>query len=322
VAVTVGRPSEDTLAVVERLSAQRAPLDAVMGLADHYDSVTRDALAEAEHVLGEPPTPYAWLALGSHARREPSLASDQDNALVLASDDPDVVAYGQKLAAHVVDALHTAGLRRCDGDYMATTWAHSLADWEGILRQRFIDPRPQDVLDADVFLDLRPIAGDLDVSSLQSIMVGAAGSARLLQGLAAAAVQYPSGVGALGRLRLTGGKVDLKKGGLAPLTMIARTYSLASGSTAVGTRERLAAAEQAGQLSPRAAGRLGFAHALLTRLRLTHQLRAARAGEPITDLVAPNRIRWVDERLLRQAFDAIREVQQATALRFRTDLHP
>jgi len=318
--VTQGQPSAATLQVMERLARELAPIDAVAGLADHYDQVTRNAIEEANERFGPPPSPFAWLTLGSHARREPSLASDQDNALVLADDDPEAKAHGAKMAAHVVDSLHAAGLRRCDGDYMATTWNHSLAEWQDILRGRFIDPKPEDILDADVFLDLRQVGGDLDISPLQDIMVGAAGSPRLLQGLAGSAVTFPSGVGPLGRLRLSHGKIDLKKGGLAPLTMLARTYSLASGSTAVGTRERLAAAEEHKQLSPRASGRLGFAHALLTRLRLKHQLSSARAGEPITDLIPPNRVRWVDERLLRQAFESIREVQQATALRFRTDM--
>ena len=46
------------------------------------------------------------------------------------------------------------------------------------------------------------------------------------------------------------------------------------------------------------------------RLRLTSQRAQARADEPVTDLVAPTKVRWVDERLLRQAFEAIKEVQQ------------
>jgi CBS domain-containing protein len=320
VAVTEGRPSPETLAVLERLAEELPPIEAVAALADHYDQVTLTALKQAEDALGPPPVPYAWLTLGSHARREPSLASDQDNALVLAEATPPALDYGRRLAAVVVEALDTAGLRRCDGDYMATTWCHSLDDWEEKLRRRFIDPTPTDIVDADVFLDLRPLTGELDVSRLQDTMLGAAGSARLLHGLAKAAVQFPSGLAPLGRLKVTKGAVDLKKGGLAPLTMLARTYGLAAGSTAVDTRERLAAAEEAGQLSPRAAGRLGFAHALLTRLRLTHQLRCARRGDTITDRVPTSKLRWVDERLLRGAMESIREVQQATALRFRTDL--
>ena len=46
-------------------------------------------LAFARH--GEPPVPYAWLAFGSAARSELTLASDQDNGLAYAdTDDPAV----------------------------------------------------------------------------------------------------------------------------------------------------------------------------------------------------------------------------------------
>jgi CBS domain-containing protein len=203
---------------------------------------------------------------------------------------------------------------------MATTWAFSLHRWEETLRGRFLDPTPQEIVDADVFLDLRPVAGTLDVAPLQQIMLGAAGSSRLLHGLARAAVAFPSGLTSLGRLRLVDGAVDVKKGGLAPLTMLARTYALAAGSTAVGTRDRLEAAEHAGQLSARSVGRLAYAHALLTRLRLRHQLRCAQEGAPITDVVPVNRLRQVDESGLKQALESLKSVQQATSLRFRTDL--
>jgi CBS domain-containing protein len=320
VAVTQGRPSTDTVAVVERLLVDHAPIEVVAGLADHYDRVTRDALAQAQADLGPAPVPFAWVALGSHARREPSLSSDQDNALVLADDSPEAAEYGRLLATRVVGALDDAGLRRCDGDYMATTWAFSLRQWEETLRGRFLDPTPQEIVDADVFLDLRPVAGTLDVTPLQQIMLAAAGSSRLLHGLARAAVAFPSGLTSLGRLRLVDGAVDVKKGGLAPLTMLARTYALVAGSTAVGTRDRLEAAEHAGQLSARAAARLAYAHALLTRLRLRHQMRCVQEGAPITDVVPVSRLRQVDEAGLKQALESLKSVQQATSLRFRTDL--
>jgi CBS domain-containing protein len=319
-AVTAGAPSAATVALVEQLGARLPALDVVDGLAGYYDEVTVAALSATAERLGPPPVPYAWLALGSHARREPSLASDQDNALVLADDSPAALEYGQALASAVVEALHDAVLRRCDGDYMATTWTHSLARWEEILRHRFIDPTPKEIVDVDVFLDLRPVAGDLDVSSLTDIMLAASDSTRLLHGLARAAVAYPSGLTHIGRLRVLDGHIDLKRGGLAPLTMLARTYGLAARSTGVGTRQRLAAAEAAHELSPRSAGRLGYAHALLTRLRLQHQLRCVRDGEPITDAIPADRLRPVDEAGLKQALEAVRGAQQATTLRYRTDL--
>jgi hypothetical protein len=35
---------------------------------------------------GRPPVPYAWLALGSEGRREQTLRTDQDNALIFADN--------------------------------------------------------------------------------------------------------------------------------------------------------------------------------------------------------------------------------------------
>ena len=39
--------------------------------------------------LGRPPVPYAWLALGSEGRREQTLRTDQDNAIVFADVSPE-----------------------------------------------------------------------------------------------------------------------------------------------------------------------------------------------------------------------------------------
>ena len=55
--MTTHQLSSLTLAVVEKLAADRPPVEAVVGLADYYDEVTRNALAEAESRLGSPPHP-------------------------------------------------------------------------------------------------------------------------------------------------------------------------------------------------------------------------------------------------------------------------
>ncbi len=320
------RANPATAALLAGFADELPALQAVAALADHYDDVTRQALAEVERRLGPPPVPYAWLALGSHARREPGLGSDQDSALVLGELPPGaseqeraaVAAYATALAEHAVDALTRAGMRPCDGGYMATTWAYSHAEWRTLLRRRIADPTPQAVLDLDVLLDMRQVGGTLDASDLARLVVDSAAYGPLLHGMAVSAVQFPSAIGAFGRIKTEDGRLDVKKGGLAPITLVARAYALVSRSTEVGTRERLAAAEQAELLSPRAVGRLGFAHALLTRLRLQHQLRQAKAGDALDDRVPLTTIAWPDRRMLRNALESIKEVQQATELRFHT----
>jgi CBS domain-containing protein len=51
------------------------------------DALTRRLLELAMAKLGEPPAPWAWLALGSAARHEPALHTDQDHALAFDPGD-------------------------------------------------------------------------------------------------------------------------------------------------------------------------------------------------------------------------------------------
>jgi CBS domain-containing protein len=67
-------------------------------LALNCDAVTTRLLDFAIARHGPEPCAWAWLALGSVARRELTIASDQDNALAYADPpDPDVDAYFEKI---------------------------------------------------------------------------------------------------------------------------------------------------------------------------------------------------------------------------------
>ena len=73
------------------------------------DTMTSRLLELAFERHGEPPVPYAWLAFGSGARSELTLASDQDNGLAYAdTDDPAVDEFFRLVAEDV-----NAGLVRC-----------------------------------------------------------------------------------------------------------------------------------------------------------------------------------------------------------------
>lgn len=91
--------------------------------------------------LGDPPAPWAWLALGGAARQEQALGTDQDHALAYApGDEPDeqVDPFFAELATFVTDGLADAGIPRCEGNAMATNpllrvslggWERRLAGW-------------------------------------------------------------------------------------------------------------------------------------------------------------------------------------------------
>ena len=74
------------------------------------DAMTSRLLELAIDKFGKPPVAYAWLAFGSCARSELTLASDQDNGLAYAdTDDPSVDQYFQQVAESVNLGLGAAG---------------------------------------------------------------------------------------------------------------------------------------------------------------------------------------------------------------------
>lgn len=145
-----------------------------------------------------------------------------------------------------------------------------------------------------------------------------ADSPRLLHGLAIAANSFAVPLTAFGRLPRD--QVDLKKGGLAALVLLARLYGLQSDSSAVGTIQRFDAAQVAGVLGAEISDRLETAFELLADMRLRRQLAQIRAGEPLSDTVNVEGLSESQQEELRAALRSIKAAQSVTALTFRTDL--
>lgn len=68
-------------AVLDLMSSGAAPLAIGRIIALVIDALTGQLLHLAIEELGEPPAAWAWLALGSAARQEQSLRTDQDHAM-------------------------------------------------------------------------------------------------------------------------------------------------------------------------------------------------------------------------------------------------
>lgn len=307
--------------LIELAESQWGELPAVgvaAAMAAAVDQQTRaliDAYAVEE---GPAPEAFAWMALGSHARGELHCASDQDHALVWQTEEAASGTYAKGLAAHVIAGLDEFGMRPCSGGYMADKWSMSMAEWARTLHERIDAPTAEAIVDADIFLDFRQVAGDLDPTPLVEILATGGSSPRLLHGLALAANSFGVPLNAMGRLPKE--VIDVKRTGIAPIVLLARVFALQAGSSAQATIERLRDSAKAGLLSQALAERLVFAYALLTRLRLGHQLQQVRDDEPLTDLLEVESIPWADQKLLRKAFKSIKAAQSVTALTYRTDL--
>ncbi|AEB12545.1 DUF294 nucleotidyltransferase-like domain-containing protein [Marinithermus hydrothermalis] len=282
------------------------------------DTLLRVLLRLAERRLGPPPVPYAWVVLGSEGRAEQLLLTDQDNALVYAEASPEAQAYFARLAEDVVQGLLRAGFPPCPGGYMATRWRYPLEAWRARFQRWVAAPDPQALLEAGIFFDFRAVHGGLSLEPLEAVLAEAADQRRFLAHLARAALAFRPPLTLFRRIREEEGGVDVKRGGIAPIVGLARVYALEARARARNTLERLEAARQAGVLSAAGAEVLAEAFGFLQKLRLRAQLVALGRGEAVGNRVRLEALSPLERRHLKEAFLAVREAQEAAALRYQT----
>jgi len=312
----------EIVAVVRQLLADNTDVLQITNAIAHVnDTLTRRLLTLGEAGLGRPPSDYAWLALGSQGRREQVLSSDQDSAIAINDRIEGMAAeYFPKLAALVVAALARAGLPLCGGGYMATNWCRPIGDFKATFRGWVEQPEPAALLQSEVFLDVRPVHGDLSVDALYGILAAGRSSGQFLVQMARAAVTFRPPLGLFGRLRAKDSTIDIKRAGTAPIVLLARLYALAAGSTARTTVRRLEAAAAAGTLGGATAGSLVEVYRFLTGLRLRHQVAQAGGGRAADNLICLDDLTVDDRRRLRDVLRVVRNVQELTAMRFATHM--
>ena len=280
--------------------------DAARVVSNEVRALTRRAaeIAAAEierEGYGPAPAPWCVLILGSGGRGESLLSADQDNALVHAGSEEDD-GWFAALGSRVADLLDEAGVRRCPGGIMASNreWRGSLATWRERVAGWLRRSRPDDLLHVDIFYDLLPVAGHLELGrELHGAAIEAArGSPAFIALLAESVAAMSLPIGLFGRLRAHDGRVDLKLGGLLPLVGIARTLALRIGSRARSTPERIQDAGAAGRVSPPDAATLVRVHRSLLTLILRQQLDDLAAGVSPSGRIAVARLARSERRSL------------------------
>ena len=286
------------------------------------DVLTRRLLALAQETLGPPPVPYLWMACGSQGRQEQTGLSDQDNVLILdeSYEPAEHGAYFEALARRVSDGLNACGFVYCPGDMMATNpkWRERPIVWRSYFRDWIDRPDPKAQMLASVMFDLRPISGTVALfDGIRADTLDRARRNSLFRAhLIANSLKHVPPLNlfrgfALIRSGEHKNTVDMKMNGVVPIVDLARVFALDAGVEAVNTRDRLVAAREAGSLSAGAAEDLVAAYDLIGRVRLEHQARMIRQGEPPNNFLAPSTLSALERNHLKDAFNAIKSLQSA-----------
>ena len=302
------------------------PVDIGHVIAVTIDALTRRFLELGIVRLGEPPVRWAWLALGSEARREQAMFTDQDHALALEPGDradEDVDAYFAELARAVTDGLEEAGIHRCSGNAMAEhpPLRRSLDGWVEAFRGWMQDPGAEGSILSSIVFDYRQIAGPLQAEPALDEVVRSAPRTypMFVRHLSRRALDLKPPTGFFKDLVVEAkgehaGRLDIKHGGITIATNLARAYDVRTGRSDKGTLERLRAACDAGQISEESREGLEETFRLLWAIRLDHQVAQHRAGAAADDFVDPHELGPVRRRALKEAFRILAAEQRALHL--------
>jgi CBS domain-containing protein len=312
--------------IVSMHRAHVAPLDIEAVFSIVSDALTRRAIEFALAEVGEAPAPFAWLALGSQARREAVPSSDLDSAVVfLKGDDPSLDVdsvtrpYFAGLALRATEILVSCGFHPDTHRASAADplFVRSLESWQAAGRSWLEDPTQEKALVlTSVLVDSRPAFGAKVGEMLAETFRPAREHPDMLRLLARFSLSHRPPTGFLGGLVVEHsgehrGTLDLKEGGALPIVNLARWAGMATGVVCASTPSRLRAASEGGILSQADADTLVESFELVSELRLDHQSSQLMAGTEPDDFVDPSELSALTRTYLKEAFRAVASVQHS-----------
>jgi len=281
--------------------------------------------------LGRPPVPYAWIALGSEGRREQTLRTDQDNAIVFADGprerEEEVQRFFLDLAGRVVSGLERCGFPRCKGGIMAVNpkWCQPYRVWKDYFRHWIVDfdYPAEEVLQTMIFFDFRPIYGQYAfVGGLLEFITDCLSQREsFVKDMAETAVLHQTPLGFFKRLVVEKSgehknQLNLKTNGLTPLVDAVRTLSLDQKVFETNTLDRISALVEKGVLSQTEADDLRDAFNVLMLVRVRHHVSVINRGGDPDNYVNPEDLSIIQRTMLKEAFKTIDRIQRMLELRY------
>ena len=288
----------------------------------------KQRLAElAEQELGPAPIPYCLLAMGSMARDEQLIVTDQDNALILDNSYEPALhgEYFAQFAKFICDGLAECGYTYCTGDIMATNpeWRKTRSEWEECFANWIDDPTPERLLHSNIFFDLLGVHGRVKWAEQLSgfIVRRAKKNSRFLACMAYNAIRRTPPLGFFkdfvmekdGRHR---NSINLKRRGTAPMADLIRVHALAIGSRSQNSFERLDDINNAGILPKGRGMDLKDAMELIYMVRIRHQALDIENGEEPDNNIEPEEMSEFERRNLKAAFQIISNAQNYIKFRY------
>jgi CBS domain-containing protein len=303
-------------------------------MSELHERMTRRVLQLSEERMrlegwGPPPVDYCWVNMGSAARYEQTLRSDQDNAIIF--DDPpgqppeDVDAYFAQFAAFAVDGLAACGFEKCAGDVMATNpkWRRPLSAWiESVLEwTRSYDPEDTRIL--TILLDYRPIWGNVALAEKfrEAIFAAFRESITARHMMTRDDLQYKLPINFLGTFVTTRSgphknQIDLKKAGTLHIVNGIRIFAIKNEISEPSTFGRLQELVARKAIPAEDAELFEASFETLMMFRIRENAKKARQGHSPDNHIDPYSLRKRERMILKDALSGVSQLQKLVNSQF------
>jgi CBS domain-containing protein len=286
------------------------------------DTIALKLIEGAIAELGPPPAKFVYMVLGSEGRKEQTLLTDQDNAIIYedkANEQRELVrAYFLKFAEMVSDQLNAIGFSYCEGGFMAKNpqWTHSLSHWKRNYVKWMTDSNPETGMQFAASFDCRYIYGDATImDELHAFLDTELRKPvdRFFHYMAVNALQYEPPLTFFNNIRtFTHGSQQVfnLKRTMSPIVDLVRMYALKHRIFATNTGERLDALKTLGVFTERETQELLQAYYYLMGVRLKKQAVQIISDNVVPDnFLDPKTLTKVEQVTLKEIFKVISDFQ-------------
>jgi CBS domain-containing protein len=293
------------------------------------DAILRKLIEFTLEELGPPPAKFVFMILGSEGRKEQTLKTDQDNAIVFEDVPPDseasVKAYFLRFADKVCAWLDQAGYAFCQGNIMAKNpkLCQPLAVWKEYFSNWIHSANPEDLLYSSIFFDFRGAYGDMGLirelrDDLFKTLVGWSG---FFRNLTENALHFKAPIGFFRNFVVESkgehrNKFDIKRA-MMPIVDYARIYALKNNLEETNTLERLYQLSLKNAIPAKDYQEIEQAYSFLMQMRLLRQVTAVLDEGAVPDnYINPKELLGIEQKLLKEIFIRIENLQTKLSFEF------
>jgi PAS domain S-box-containing protein len=283
------------------------------------DAITRRIISLAIEDYGPSPCSFAFMVMGSEGRKEQTLVTDQDNAIIFEETEniEQAKEYFLKLGKRICGHLNEVGYKYCDGGIMAENpkWTQSFCGWKDHFSGWINDSDPQSILEASIFFDFRCVFGNealvCDLRNHVNILTD--NKSVFFYHLAQSITKYKAPVSLFGKIidkEHTGDQVhlDIKKV-LLPITGFIRLYALHHKIEETNSLARIRQLYQKDHITKDMYEELVLSHNYLMQLRFRFQSMSILDGQKPDNIVDVNNLTHIEVSTIKKIFGEIGNLQ-------------